>query len=676
MPSIKPFLGFRFGFLPRLYSLIAALVTLLMLVGGTSLVAITNLQGNSEQISASSARLLANESFFSALQSMTQNLSDALAEDQPEALTGFADRHRVLQERAAGLLEEVIRLTPKQDESVSRLQQLVPELDVRSLALMEEHRGLLDRVQRNAVALRDLQLRFSRMKQDLLQAQFVTGDSLVAYSIKQFIIPLEQLEASLFDAIGVASTQRLDEASALASKRLPILHEKLEDVLADLKPHEDSRTDYAHTFIPQFEEILRHISLAGDGALAGYYRWLADKQDNRTQRRALADLQNSARDHIGQLIRSAEDASSAQLEEARDTYASSFDRLLILAALSVLIALSIGISLSRTMRLALRSVSATLHRLAQGDLRGRCEYDRQDEFGLVSEHLNQVAADMRDALAQLGCNADEQDLIARGNAESCVQARIGLERQRSSIGALVASMTELETSFGEVARHAGESARRVGSVERFARQGSRIMADTIGSTEALSRQLEDSVVEIANVEVLSEQIGHILDVIRGIAEQTNLLALNAAIEAARAGEQGRGFAVVADEVRGLAQRTAQSTGEIQQRIERLGQGIAAAVQSVERSKGQMQANFAQVTQADEVMQQIRGEVEQIAQMSRQISEATDQQRQAAEEVARSMHQIDMAAEQNMGSVASIAESSERQADMSAEQQALCSRYLT
>ena len=675
--SVHPrFSLFRLGFLPRLYLLIAALVALLMLVAGTSLVAIGRLQDNAGQISTTAARLLVSESFFSTLQSLTQNLSDALAEDRPEQLDAFVERHQELHQRAVGKLAELNRLTPGHTEAKQRLSELLPELDRRSLALIDAHRGLLQRVGHNAVALRDLQLQFSRLKQDLLQAQFVTHDDLAAYSIKQFIIPFEQVEATMFDAIGSASTGKLDEAAAKVAERLPDLRKKLENVLLDLAPHQDSRTDYGHSFRPPFEAIERQLDVAGQGAVGQYYGWLRDKQANREQKDQLSGLQRQARDDIGTLIASAQQASDEQLARAQDTYRLGVIRLLWMAGLSIGVALFMGLWLSRTMRVALGAVTGTLQHLAAGDLRDQCGYRKADEFGRVSEHVNRVAANMRDALAQLGRNADEQDEIARRNADACNQARAGLEQQRSSIGALVASLTELETSFGEVARHAGETAERVGSVETLARQGSELMSDTRESTATLARQLEASVDEIANVEVLSEQIGEILVVIRGIADQTNLLALNAAIEAARAGEQGRGFAVVADEVRGLAQRTAKSTGEIQQRIERLAQGIASAVQSVEKSRAQMQANLDQVGMADQLMQDIRRQVEHIATMSREIDSATGQQRLAAEEVSRGMHAIDSAAEQNMGSVVAISESSDRQARMSAEQQALCARYYT
>ena len=675
--SVHPrFSLFRLGFLPRLYLLIAALVALLMLVAGTSLVAIGRLQDNAGQISTTASRLLVSESFFSTLQSLTQNLSDALAEDRPEQLDAFVEHHRELHQRAVEKLAELDRLTPGHTEAKQRLSELLPELDRRSLALIDAHRGLLQRVGHNAVALRDLQLQFSRLKQDLLQAQFVTHDDLAAYSIKQFIIPFEQVEATMFDAIVSASTGKLDEAAAKVAERLPDLRKKLENVLLDLAPHQDSRTDYGHSFRPPFEAIERQLDVAGQGAVGQYYGWLRDKQANREQKDQLSGLQRQARDDIGTLIASAQQASDEQLARAQDTYRLGVIRLLWMAGLSIGVALFMGLWLSRTMRVALGAVTGTLQHLAAGDLRDQCGYRKADEFGRVSEHVNRVAANMRDALAQLGRNADEQDEIARRNADACNQARAGLEQQRSSIGALVASLTELETSFGEVAHHAGETAERVGSVETLARQGSELMSDTRESTATLARQLEASVDEIANVEVLSEQIGEILVVIRGIADQTNLLALNAAIEAARAGEQGRGFAVVAAEVRGLAQRTAKSTGEIQQRIERLAQGIASAVQSVEKSRAQMQANLDQVGMADQLMQDIRRQVEHIATMSREIDSATGQQRLAAEEVSRGMHAIDSAAEQNMGSVVAISESSDRQARMSAEQQALCARYYT
>lgn len=675
--SVHPrFSLFRLGFLPRLYLLIAALVALLMLVAGTSLVAIGRLQDNAGQISTTASRLLISESFFSTLQSLTQNLSDALAEDRPEQLDMFVERHQELHQRAVEKLAELDRLTPGHTEAKQRLSELLPELDRRSLALIDAHRGLLQRVGHNAVALRDLQLQFSRLKQDLLQAQFVTHDDLAAYSIKQFIIPFEQVEATMFDAIGSASTGKLDEAATKVAERLPDLRKKLENVLLDLAPHQDSRTDYGHSFRPPFEAIERQLDVAGQGAVGQYYGWLRDKQANREQKDQLSGLQRQARGDIGTLIASAQQASDEQLARAQDTYRLGVIRLLWMAGLSIGVALFMGLWLSRTMRVALGAVTGTLQHLAAGDLRDQCGYRKADEFGRVSEHVNRVAANMRDALAQLGRNADEQDEIAHRNADACNQARAGLEQQRSSIGALVASLTELETSFGEVAHHAGETAERVGSVETLARQGSELMSDTRESTATLARQLEASVDEIANVEVLSEQIGEILVVIRGIADQTNLLALNAAIEAARAGEQGRGFAVVADEVRGLAQRTAKSTGEIQQRIERLAQGIASAVQSVEKSRAQMQANLDQVGMADQLMQDIRRQVEHIATMSREIDSATGQQRLAAEEVSRGMHAIDSAAEQNMGSVVAISESSDRQARMSAEQQALCARYYT
>ena len=677
MPFSTRLATLRCGFLPRLYLLIAALTLLLVLLGGSSLGAIADLRDNTERLAQTTTRLQASQNFYSVLQGLTQNLADALAADQAASLDKFGAEHGRRATQAAGLLADLRGSGPLADApALAALEQLLGQLDDQARALLQAQRALLKRVDTTAVALRDLQLQLSRFKQDLLRVQFTTKDDYVAYSVKQFIIPLEQVEALIFDALGSASPQRLQEAEAKVRERLPALRKKLGNVLDDLKPHQDSRTDYAHTYLGEFAEIEANILLDGQGTLARYAGWLADKQRNRQRKRQLQELQEQLRGQVGQLIQAAERDAQQQLAQARATYQDGFERLLLIVALSLGIALSMGIWLSRTMRQALRAVSGALNRLAEGDLRGHCDYRRNDEFGRVAADLNRVAGNLRDALAQLGRAADQQDAIARGNAASCADARQGLEQQRASTATLAASLTELESSFAEVARHAGDSAERVAAVEDAVNGGSRIMTAAIDSTQELAEQLQGSVREIAQVEAFGEQIGQILAVIRSIAEQTNLLALNAAIEAARAGEQGRGFAVVADEVRHLALRTASSTGEIQLRIERLAQGIQAAVQSVELSRQRMQANLAQVSQADGVMQRIREQVGAIAGMARQISQATAQQQLATEEVARSMHDIHGVAEGNMQRIVGISETSVRQAAMVGEQQALCGRYLT
>jgi len=286
------FAALEFGFLSRLYLLIAALALLLVLLGGSSLAAIADLQGNSERLAHTAARLQASQNFFSALQGLTQNLSDALGAERAEDLEAFVAEHRQRAEQVATRLERMrgSGISPDQP-ALALLVQLLPQLDAQSQALLQAQRQLLERVDKTAVALRDLQLQLSRFKQDLLRVQAGTKDDYVAYSLKQFIIPLEQVEALIFDAVGSASSQRLEQAEVKVRERLPNLRDKLGRVLDDLKPHQDSRTDYAHTYLGEFAEIERNILLDGQGTLAQYAGWLADKQRNHERKRLLQGLQ-------------------------------------------------------------------------------------------------------------------------------------------------------------------------------------------------------------------------------------------------------------------------------------------------------------------------------------------------------------------------------------------------
>ncbi|WP_439862350.1 methyl-accepting chemotaxis protein [Pseudomonas sp. MBLB4136] len=202
----------------------------------------------------------------------------------------------------------------------------------------------------------------------------------------------------------------------------------------------------------------------------------------------------------------------------------------------------------------------------------------------------------------------------------------------------------------EVARHAAEAARAADDADHSAQQGEQVMRATIDTITGMRGEISSTAEVIRRLEADSSRIGKVLEVIRGIAEQTNLLALNAAIEAARAGEQGRGFAVVADEVRTLAQRTAESTAEIHQIIETVQTGALNAVRAIENGQSRSEQGVTQVTEAGAMLQRITAAVEAIRDMNRQIATAAEEQTSVAEDISRNLTEITAIATTNQENV--------------------------
>ncbi|WP_372241567.1 methyl-accepting chemotaxis protein [Pseudomonas sp. SK] len=202
----------------------------------------------------------------------------------------------------------------------------------------------------------------------------------------------------------------------------------------------------------------------------------------------------------------------------------------------------------------------------------------------------------------------------------------------------------------EVARHAAEAARAADDADHSAQAGEQVMQQTIDIIGVVNREIAGTAAVIRDLEHDSTRIGKVLEVIRGIAEQTNLLALNAAIEAARAGEAGRGFAVVADEVRSLAQRTAASIAEIQQIIEAVQSGAVEAAKAIESGQQRSEEGAAQVQQAGQMLQRITLAVEAIRDMNRQIATAAEEQTSVAEDISRNLIEITRIATANQEAV--------------------------
>jgi methyl-accepting chemotaxis protein len=205
----------------------------------------------------------------------------------------------------------------------------------------------------------------------------------------------------------------------------------------------------------------------------------------------------------------------------------------------------------------------------------------------------------------------------------------------------------------EVSRNAHQAADAANNANRETESGNKVLDEALASIHSLAARIGAAGQVIKRVETDSASIGSVLDVIRGIAEQTNLLALNAAIEAARAGEQGRGFAVVADEVRSLAQRTQESTQEIQGMIERLQAGAREAVRSMADGSDEMQRTMAQAARAGESLAAIKQAVAMINDMNTQIASATEEQMAVSQEISRNVVNISDVAKSSARSVQEV-----------------------
>ena len=245
-----------------------------------------------------------------------------------------------------------------------------------------------------------------------------------------------------------------------------------------------------------------------------------------------------------------------------------------------------------------------------------------------------------DLMGQLDHIASQVDSLAHDVTNSIALTNQGVSHQKKETEKLTHAMSEMLTTAESVSSNAQDASQAANDAENSAREGQSILHKTTQAITELAEQVEESSSVIANLARDSDSIGAILDVIKGIAEQTNLLALNAAIEAARAGEQGRGFAVVADEVRSLASRTHQSTSEIESMIQRLQQAAQSATATMAGGHEIAQNSVKQVTQAVSALNAITTAVERIKIMNTQIASAAEEQSAVTQEVKNNVETID------------------------------------
>jgi len=312
----------------------------------------------------------------------------------------------------------------------------------------------------------------------------------------------------------------------------------------------------------------------------------------------------------------------------------------------------------------------------EGDLTLRLPAEGKNEIATLAKAFNHFAekvrglvVDVSSATRQLSNSTDEMSIITDESNQS-------ISRQRSEIDQVATAMNEMTATVQEVARSASTAASSARQVDDEATKGKQVVNDSIQAINSLASEVELAAEVINKLENDSESIGSVLDVIRGIAEQTNLLALNAAIEAARAGEQGRGFAVVADEVRTLASRTQSSTQEIHGMIERLQNGARQAVSVMQEGRVRASDSVSQAQKAGESLNEITSAITAITDMNTHIASAAEEQSCVAEEINSNVVNINDVADKVTMGAHQTAESGTELAKLANDLQSMVERFKT
>jgi methyl-accepting chemotaxis protein len=304
----------------------------------------------------------------------------------------------------------------------------------------------------------------------------------------------------------------------------------------------------------------------------------------------------------------------------------------------------------------------------RADVTGKCEIAHMARaFNGMMDEFQALLRQVMDSAASVAAASTELAKVTENTSG-------GVQRQRVESDQVATAMNEMAATVQEVARHAEQAAAASNDADGEASEGARVVAQSVSGIKRLAAEVERTAATITELEKESDNIGTVLSVITGIAEQTNLLALNAAIEAARAGEQGRGFAVVADEVRTLAQRSQQSTEEIKSIIDRLQGKAQAAVQAMQGGREQAQVSVEQAEKAGSSLSAIADAIVAIRDMNTQIASAAEEQSAVAEEINQSVVRIAQVAEESALGVDETTRTSGELAELAAQMQQRVSSF--
>ncbi|MCS3415733.1 methyl-accepting chemotaxis protein [Pseudomonas sp. BIGb0450] len=559
--------------------------------------------------------------------------------------------------------------------------------DPASLSKIEQHMDKIDQF------LVDLSPRFT----DLINQQQLQESRRFVTSFKTALSGLEGLTKQRENAreqLKRSSVQSSDTLSELSSNLPNQDDEKALDAVEQLRRAMEQAEDraqspaWAAASLDAYANGLNDALLALDGAQAAVSALPVDASALRTAllgfRTHLTRLkeaqvttettQNQLEQWVDQLLKQSDLLSQDQTTK-RDTEAGLARTLLLnVSALALLLGIVAAWLIARQIVAPLRQALHVANRIAEGDLSHDIQTSRQDELGQLQRSIGQMTLNLRGLISGIGDSAQQIASAAEQLSAVTEQTRAGVDGQKQETEQVATAMNEMLATSQEVARHAEQASLAAAEADQQAGQGDQVVAEAITQIEQLAQEMLRSSQAMQGLQQESRKIGSVLEVIKSVSEQTNLLALNAAIEAARAGEAGRGFAVVADEVRSLAQRTQQSAEEIEELISGLHRGTQQVADIMDSSRS-LTDNSVQLTRrAGDALAGITRTVSVIQEMNPQIAAAAEEQTAVAEEINRSVLKVKDVSEQTSAASQETAAASVELARLGADLQVWVGKF--
>ena len=481
------------------------------------------------------------------------------------------------------------------------------------------------------------------------------------------------LETSLLSLLTVAAdytkTDTLTRAETIGNE-VQLVVNQISQQMAEMQQIADGRDDSGT--LDEIAEMVQTVtsSVTSPNGLLSTQVERLNQQNNATTALASSEqnIQNAS-DELNKLLDQADKLAIAAEEEMSSQVSSGTTVVIIIFLIAIVIAVVIAWISVRSITVPLAQVNDVLHVVSSGDLTQKLDDSSDDEFGELAESVNNLIDSLKALISGISSRSTQLAAASEQTSAVTTQTTASIQDQKSQVGQVAAATTEMHSTSQMVTQSAEDTLNQIRHADSEAEKVKVISLENKRTIEVLAADVEEAAQVINKLHQDSASIGGILDVIRGVADQTNLLALNAAIEAARAGEQGRGFAVVADEVRTLASRTQESTQEINAMIEVLQAGAEKAVAVMNQGKEQTTVCVAQTEKATQALELITSAVHKAHDVSSQIEQSAREQNVVSQEISEKLENIVGIAEETASGAQQTSDSSLEVAKLAEELQA-------